>query len=121
MFTMANRELPPLNPAASPNAFRAASPLPPSHTGTSPLTMMPPPPSSAASTVRPPLPPPPVAAAGASVGRARALYKFVGTQATDLSFEAGDEIELLDTSLSWWKGRLNGHVGSFPSNYAEKL
>lgn len=53
--------------------------------------------------------------------RCRALYDFVGTSADDLSFKAGDEIRLLDTSLEWWRGELNGRVGMLPKNYVEKI
>ena len=53
--------------------------------------------------------------------RAVALYDFEGTEATDLSLNEGDEIELIDTSLSWWKGKVNGKIGSFPSNYAKEI
>jgi hypothetical protein len=44
-----------------------------------------------------------------------------GEEDNDLSFKKGDVIELLDTSLSWWKGRVNGEEGYFPSNYVEEF
>jgi hypothetical protein len=51
---------------------------------------------------------------------ATALYDFEGTQPGDLSLTEGDTIKLIDTSLSWWKGEVNGVIGSFPNNYAQK-
>ena len=40
----------------------------------------------------------------------------------DLSFRAGDIIEVVaETNTDWWTGRLNGKQGLFPSNYVEKI
>jgi len=40
----------------------------------------------------------------------------------DLSFRAGDIIEIVtETNADWWTGRLNGRQGLFPSTYVEKL
>jgi hypothetical protein len=40
----------------------------------------------------------------------------------DLSFVAGDTIEIVDnTDPNWWTGRLNGKQGLFPSSYVENL
>jgi hypothetical protein len=66
------------------------------------------------------LPPPPAAPVAPVRETATALYDFVGTQPGDLSFTEGDTINLIDTSLSWWKGEVNGVIGSFPNNYAQK-
>jgi hypothetical protein len=57
----------------------------------------------------------------ATVTRCRALYDFIGTSPDDLSFKAGDEIRLLDTSLEWWRGELNGRVGMLPKNFVERI
>lgn len=39
----------------------------------------------------------------------------------DLSFRAGDIIELVEeTNSDWWVGRVNGRQGLFPSNYVER-
>lgn len=53
--------------------------------------------------------------------RCRALYDFVGSSPDDLTFRAGDEIRLLDTSQEWWRGELNGRVGMLPNNFVEKI
>ena len=40
----------------------------------------------------------------------------------DLSFRAGDVIDLVeDKNPDWWTGRCNGKEGVFPSSYVEKL
>ncbi|RCH99504.1 hypothetical protein CU098_011192, partial [Rhizopus stolonifer] len=54
--------------------------------------------------------------------RARALYDFVGQEAGDLSFKAGDIIQVTESTQSqhdWWSGNLNGKSGAFPANYVE--
>lgn len=51
-----------------------------------------------------------------------ALYDFAAQAAGDLSFSAGDRIELLkrtDSEEDWWTGRLNGVEGIFPGNYVQ--
>lgn len=40
----------------------------------------------------------------------------------DLSFSAGDRIEIVertDSAEDWWTGRLNGKQGIFPGNYTQ--
>jgi len=52
--------------------------------------------------------------------QARALFPFTGQTEQELSFAAGDVINLIDYSHSeWWVGELHGRQGSFPSSYAE--
>jgi hypothetical protein len=89
--------------------FKAAAPIPGAGRN---LPQLPPP-------TRRALPPPPAAPAPAQE-TATALYDFEGSQPGDLSFKEGDQIKLIDTSLSWWKGEVNGVIGSFPNNYAQK-
>ncbi|KAG2464315.1 GRB2B protein, partial [Polypterus senegalus] len=56
------------------------------------------------------------------VMRVRALYDFSAEEVDELGFQHGDVIEVLDRSdPSWWKGRLRGQVGLFPSNYIAQL
>ncbi|CAG8798495.1 1478_t:CDS:1, partial [Racocetra persica] len=46
-----------------------------------------------------------------------AMFDFVGKEENDLSFKAGDIIEVLekgDGPNDWWVGRLRGVVGEFP-------
>uniref|UniRef100_A0A8C9F311 GRB2 related adaptor protein 2 n=1 Tax=Pavo cristatus TaxID=9049 RepID=A0A8C9F311_PAVCR len=48
----------------------------------------------------------------------RALYDFDAVEHDELGFRSGDIVEVLDSSNpSWWKGRLRGELGLFPSNY----
>jgi hypothetical protein len=89
--------------------FKTAAPIP--GTGRT-LPQLPPP-------TRRALPPPPAAPTPVQE-TATALYDFEGSQPGDLSLKEGDTIKLIDTSLSWWKGEVNGVIGSFPNNYAQK-
>ncbi|KAJ7284620.1 SH3 domain-containing protein [Mycena rebaudengoi] len=55
--------------------------------------------------------------------QARALWGFNedGRNSNDISFRAGDMIEIVaETNSDWWTGRFNGRQGLFPSNYVEK-
>lgn len=70
---------------------------------------------------RPPPPPPPSKPKGISpaVEMAVALYDYAGTADGDLTFSAGDRIEIVQKTEStedWWTGRLNGQVGQMPAN-----
>ncbi|PPQ85374.1 hypothetical protein CVT25_006405 [Psilocybe cyanescens] len=56
--------------------------------------------------------------------RAKALWNYNedGREPNDLTFAAGDIIEITDEKNSdWWTGRLNGKGGVFPSSYVQKL
>ncbi|EDR08500.1 uncharacterized protein LACBIDRAFT_326986 [Laccaria bicolor S238N-H82] len=58
------------------------------------------------------------------LSRARALWGFneARQDPNDLSFRAGDIIDLIeDKNPDWWTGRCNGKEGVFPSSYVEKL
>ncbi|KAL2023168.1 hypothetical protein VTK56DRAFT_3774 [Thermocarpiscus australiensis] len=49
-----------------------------------------------------------------------ALYDYAAQAEGDLSFRAGDVIEVVARTASeneWWTGRLNGKQGQFPGNY----
>ena len=53
----------------------------------------------------------------AAVERAEALYDYEAQAAGDLSFTAGDSIEIVErgaTGNEWWTGKLNGKQGQFP-------
>ncbi|MBN3323451.1 GRAP2 protein, partial [Atractosteus spatula] len=57
-----------------------------------------------------------------SVFRVKALYDFMAEESDELGFRIGDIIEVLDRSdPSWWRGRLRGQTGLFPSNYIVPL
>lgn len=52
----------------------------------------------------------------------KALYDFTAEEDDELSFCAGDVIEVLDGSdASWWKGRLRESSGLFPVTYTAQL
>ncbi|XP_030638124.1 GRB2-related adapter protein 2b [Chanos chanos] len=75
-----------------------------------PLTRTPVPPAPRSSERFPPPQP--------SMMQVRAMYDFSAEEHDELDFRAGDLIEVLDRSdPSWWRGRLHGRTGLFPSNY----
>lgn len=53
----------------------------------------------------------------------RALYSYAGENETDLIFNEGDVINVVNDAdpSGWWEGELNGSVGYFPSNFVEKI
>ncbi|XP_053327704.1 GRB2-related adapter protein [Spea bombifrons] len=52
----------------------------------------------------------------------QAQFDFIPEKAAELSIRRGDIIEVLDSSdPNWWKGRISGRVGLFPSNYVNKI
>lgn len=51
-----------------------------------------------------------------------ALRPCIPQEPNDLSFRAGDIIEVVaETNADWWTGKVNGKQGLFPSNYVEKM
>ncbi|PVG03171.1 hypothetical protein CPB86DRAFT_869628 [Serendipita vermifera] len=66
-------------------------------------------------------PSPPVAKSEAGVPYVKAMWNYEPSDPLDLAFYKGDIIELLDMPAKppseWWRGRLNGRVGIFPSNH----
>ena len=51
-----------------------------------------------------------------------ALYDYAAQADGDLSFKAGDVIEVVsrtDDANEWWTGKLNGVQGVFPGNYVQ--
>lgn len=67
----------------------------------------------------PPIPGKPASAAP-PVSYVIALYDYTAQAAGDLSFAAGDRIEVVERTAStedWWTGKLNGAQGVFPGNY----
>lgn len=57
------------------------------------------------------------------MGRVRAEYDYVAQQEEELSFEEGDEMDLLETDdPDWYLVKLNdGKIGLAPSNYIEAM
>jgi len=53
----------------------------------------------------------------------KGLYYYGAETETDLTFNEGDIINILDDTDpdGWWKGELNGAEGFFPSNFVERL
>ncbi|ESK88802.1 myosin ie [Moniliophthora roreri MCA 2997] len=64
------------------------------------------------------------AASASQLPTCRALwgYNENGADTDDLSFSAGDIIEIVEeTNADWWMGRVNGKQALFPSSYVEKI
>lgn len=50
-----------------------------------------------------------------------AVYPYEAQDVDELSFEAGEEIELMNKDASgWWQGKINNRVGLFPGNYVKE-
>ncbi|KAI0350059.1 SH3-domain-containing protein [Trametes cingulata] len=78
-------------------------------------------PARSPSPARRVIPPPPPRH---NVKRARALWAYNedGREPNDLSFSAGEIVEIVDeTNADWWTGKCRGKQGLFPSNYVELL
>ena len=59
---------------------------------------------------------------GNDYGTFRAIYPFTAQQSGDLTLAVGDIITITKSmDASWWTGECNGKVGTFPSNYVEKV
>ena len=48
-----------------------------------------------------------------------ALYNYTGS-AGDLSFKAGDVIDVTQMTGEWWTGTIGDRQGIFPGNYVKK-
>ncbi|KAI0073689.1 SH3-domain-containing protein, partial [Panus rudis PR-1116 ss-1] len=73
-------------------------------------------------------PPPParrnIPAPPPRVQKAKAIWAYNedGREPNDLSFSAGEIIEIVDeTNADWWTGKCRGKQGLFPSNHVEKI
>ena len=55
--------------------------------------------------------------------QARALYVFEAQDSSELSFNVGDVITLINAQegQDWWTGELNGYQGLIPSNYVQRI
>ena len=64
----------------------------------------------------------PAAPAGGGGNQCKAIYPYTGSQDDELSFEAGDVINIVNQDKDdWWSGELNGKTGVFPANYVEPM
>lgn len=52
---------------------------------------------------------------------ARAMYDFNAQEPTELSFRAGDVLEIHSQQGDWWQAKLNGKLGLVPSNYIQMI
>ncbi|PUU83250.1 SH3 domain-containing protein [Tuber borchii] len=121
--------------AALPPPTPAPGPVPHTSTPAIPHPTFSPPPSTKTplsekylpiATQAPPSPPAPPSYTPTALvlSLANAEWAFVGTEKGDLSFKAGDTIEVLEkVKDDWWKGRVaggNGEIGLFPSSYVKE-
>ncbi|KAF9454932.1 BAR-domain-containing protein [Macrolepiota fuliginosa MF-IS2] len=130
------RAPPPSRSLSSAAAYKKSPPPPPSMSASPSMGYAPPPYSpsppeekgsaaaAAAAAKRAP-PPPPMKSKPKpkpAIQYVVALYDFAAQAEGDLSFNAGDRIELVQRTGStedWWTGRLNGQEGVFPGNYVQ--
>ncbi|KAL3482211.1 protein hob1 [Aspergillus californicus] len=79
----------------------------------------------AAAAAKKPAPPPPKpkpSRFAAAVETATALYDYEAQAHGDLSFSAGEVIEITtrtDNQNEWWSGKVDGREGQFPANYVQ--
>ncbi|CAD6889925.1 unnamed protein product [Tilletia controversa] len=110
-------------PSSSSSSSSTAALPPPAYTPSTAGTSA----AAAASTKRAPPPPPTKPKPGAAPAEKPkeyvvALYDYVAAASTDVSFKAGDQIEIVNRTEStqdWWTGRVNGQEGLFPANYVK--
>lgn len=99
-------------PASTTSSTKDSTP-PPYSAGTSSMAMV-----AAAKGKPPPPKPKPSHLAGAKTAETvTALYDFSAQAEGDLSFSAGDVIEIVTRTKNdneWWTGKLNGRQGQFP-------
>ena len=127
--SLSSRTMPP--PSRSPsNASSFKKPPPPPPGSFNKETAAPPPPytvgngvaSSSVVGKKPPPPPPvkPKPKIDPPKQYVVALYDFEAQADGDLSFRAGDRIEVIEKTASsedWWTGKLNGVQGVFPGRW----
>ncbi|CAE6480816.1 unnamed protein product [Rhizoctonia solani] len=106
----------PVAPAFSAPSLGSYNTPPPAFPGGPPASSPSPVPNNA---LKRPVPPPPPAGAQC---KAMWDYNLDGSLKDDLSFRAGDIIQIVkEDNADWWTGRLNGREAMFPANHVEKL
>ncbi|KZT24675.1 BAR-domain-containing protein [Neolentinus lepideus HHB14362 ss-1] len=127
--SVASRTMPPPSRSVSGVGYKKAPPPAPGAKVAEPAPPPYSPPASAAAAAakRAPPPPPPLKpkpkAESPAVQYVVALYDFEAQADGDLSFNAGDRIELVERTTSqedWWTGRVNDRQGVFPGNYVQE-
>jgi len=97
-------------PASTPSPAPSYSSPSPSSSYSAPqpsASRMPPPSSSSSSN-------------GKAKRKVKALYDYVGADANELDFFAGDTVTVISEDASgWWTGEVDGRQGLFPSNYVQ--
>ncbi|KAL2115635.1 hypothetical protein VTJ04DRAFT_9890 [Mycothermus thermophilus] len=116
-----NNPPPPYTPLATKPAFGAAAST---AAATKPAASAAALAAVAAKKAKPPPPPKPkpLRLAAPKVETVTALYDFSAQAEGDLSFRAGDVIEVVQRTNNeneWWTGRLGGKTGQFPGNYVK--
>lgn len=112
-------ENPPPPYSAAMKPFASPSFSPPLKSPVSPGLAM-----AAAAKAKPPPPKPKPSRLSQAPGaeKATALYDYSAQAEGDLSFRAGDVIEIVlrtQNENEWWTGKLNGKQGQFPGNYVK--
>lgn len=52
--------------------------------------------------------------------KAKVTFKYEANDADELTLDVGDMIEVIcEVEDGWWRGKLNGKTGLFPSNFVE--
>ena len=55
-----------------------------------------------------------------TVKKAKVAFEYDPEQDDELALQVGEIVEILeDNDEGWWKGKLNGKIGVFPSNFVE--
>lgn len=69
----------------------------------------------------PPVPQPPTAeSSGGCKYKAKVTFQYEPVQDDELALEIGDLVEVLeDDEEGWWRGKVKGKIGMFPSNFVE--
>ena len=51
----------------------------------------------------------------------KSLYTYTSDQPGDLSFEAGEVIQVTNAQRDWWIGSIGERIGTFPANFVIKV
>jgi len=62
---------------------------------------------------------PPLPSRPTATERVRAQWAFQAVNPTELSFNPGDILTILEKPSDWWRAELNGRTGLIPSNYVQ--